>query len=168
MINRTLATILAAATIYGLTAPIAWSDGPDVRYYYTSALNELGVTYNVWDVASQGDPTAADLMGYQMVIWFTGYPRTDTFTSANEAAVGAYLDSAGRFWLVSEDYLYDRGVTAFGQFRLRINSYTSDVNRTDPYSTGESPSSDLRFYNLTPPNGWPGTLFTDNVVIESG
>ncbi len=64
-------------------------DGPDVRIYYTSALDELGVTYDVWDVATQSDPSADDLMDYQMVIWFTGYPRSDTFTSANEAAVAA-------------------------------------------------------------------------------
>jgi len=54
-------------------------------------------------------------MGYKMVTWFTGYPRSDTFTSANEAAVVTYLDADGRFCLVSEDYLYDGGLTSFGQ-----------------------------------------------------
>lgn len=90
-------------------------DEPDVRTYCISTLDEVGATCDVWDVASQGDPSASDLMGYKMVTWFTGYPRSDTFTSANEAAVVTYLDADGRFCLVSDDYLYDRGLTSFGQ-----------------------------------------------------
>ena len=125
---KTLAAALVVAALCGLMTSAALGqatevnlacvllvdddqDGPDVRIYYTSTLDEMDVTYEVWDVATQGDPSAGDLMGYQMVIWFTGYPRSDTFTSANEAAVATYLDAEGRFWLVSEDYLYDRGLT---------------------------------------------------------
>ncbi|MBM4466519.1 MAG: hypothetical protein FJ014_13355 [Chloroflexi bacterium] len=144
-------------------------DNPDVRPYYSSALNEVGATYDVWDVAGQGDPAASDLMGYKMVIWFTGYPRSDTFTSANEVAVATYLDAGGRFWLVSGDYLYDRGLTSFGRSRLRIGSYTSDVNRTDPVGNAGHPiGSGLGPYNLTAPNGWPGDLYTDNVNHAGG
>ena len=161
MIRRTLTVILTSAVLCGLTAPAALGGGPDIRPYYTSTLDELGVTYDVWDVATQGDPSANDLAGHKMVIWFTGYPRSDTFTSANEAAVATYLDAGGRFCLVSEDYLYDRGLTPFGQSRLRIGSYTSDVNRTDPVGSGLGP------YNLTAPAGWPGDLYTD-IVNSSG
>ena len=178
---KKLATALVVAALCGLMTSAALGqapevnlacvllvdddqDGPDVRIYYTSTLDEMDVTYEVWDVATQGDPSAGDLMGYQMVIWFTGYPRSDTFTSTNEAAVATYLDAEGRFWLVSEDYLYDRGLTSFGQSRLRIGSYTSDVNQTDPVGVPDSPGSGLGPYNLTPPNGWPGNLYTDDIV----
>jgi hypothetical protein len=143
-------------------------DNPDVRSYYTSTLHELDIIYDTWDLATQGDPSAGDLMGYQIVIWFTGYPRSDTFTAANEAAVASYLDAEGRFWLVSEDYLYDRGLTPFGQDRLSISSYTNDVNRTDPEGVLYSPGSGLGPYNLTPPDGWPGELYTDNVIKRIG
>jgi len=166
--RRTFAITLVVATLVGLIVPVASSDGPDVRVYYTSALDELGVTYEVWNVAIQGDPSANDLIGYRMVIWFTGYPRSDTFTSANEAAVASYLDAQGRFWLVSEDYLYDRGLTSFGQDRLRIAAYTNDVNRTDPEGVEYSLAAGLGPYNLTPPHGWPGELYTDDVVLWSG
>ncbi len=168
MIGKTFAIAIVVAAFCGFIAPAALGDGPDVRPYYTSALDELGVTYDVWDVATQGDPSADDLMAYQVVIWFTGYPRSDTFTSANEAAVASYLDAQGRFWLVSEDYLYDRGLTSFGQIRLRIGSYTNDVNRTDPEGTGQSPGGGLGPYNLTPPDGWLGELYTDDVVKLGG
>ena len=186
MMSRTLAAAFVVATLWGLMTTAALGqatganlacvllvdddqDGPDVRIYYTSTLDELDVTYEVWDVATQGDPSAGDLMGYQMVIWFTGYPRSDTFTSANEAAVAAYLDAAGgRFFLSSEDYLHDRGLTTFGQIRLTISSYTNDVNRTDPEGVPYSPGSGLGPYNLIPPSGWPGDLYTDDVVKRSG
>jgi hypothetical protein len=168
MMGKTIATALLVVALCGLIVPTASGGGPDVRPYYTSALDALGVTYDVWDVATQGDPSASDLMGYQMVIWFTGYPRRDTFTSANEATVAAYLDAEGRFWLVSEDYLYDRGLTSFGRTRLRIDSYTNDVNRTDPEGTEQPPGVGLGPYNLTPPDGWPGDLYTDDVIKWSG
>jgi len=186
MVSKTFAAALVVATIWGLMTSAALGqateanlacvllvdddqDGPDVRIYYTSALDELGVTYDVWDVASQGDPSADDLMGHQMVIWFTGYPRSDTFTSANEAAMAAYLDAGGRnFFLSSEDYLHDRGLTTFGQIRLTIASYTNDVNQTDPAGVLNTSGMGLGPYNLIPPNGWPGDLYTDDVVKRIG
>ncbi len=190
MIYRTFALTFTIAVLCGLSAFVALGygpttaaslpfpcvllvdddqDNPDVRPYYTSALNEVGATYDVWDVAGQGDPAASDLMGYEMIIWFTGYPRSDTFTSANEAVVATYLDAGGRFWLVSEDYLYDRGLTFFGLSRLRIGSYTSDVNRMDPLGRAGDPiGSGLGPYNLTAPDGWPGDLYTDDVNNGGG
>lgn len=190
MIHKTFTVILTSAVLCGLIALAALGyvlttaaspppscvllvdddqDGPDVRTYYTSALDELRATYDVWDLAVQGSPSASDLMGYQMVIWFTGYPRSDTFTSANEAAVATYLDAEGQFCLVSEDYLYDRGLTSFNMSRLRIGSYTSDVNRTDPKGNGGHPiGGGLGPYNLTVPDGWLGDLYTDDVDHGSG
>lgn len=144
-------------------------DNPDVRAYYTSALDDLGIPFDVWDVAAQGEPAVSALLGYKMVVWFTGYPRSETFTAGNEEAVASYLDAGGRFLLSSEDYLQDRGLTSFGQNRLRISNYVSDVNRTDLGSTGQSPGySWLGPYNLTPPDGWTGPLNTDNVFKGSG
>lgn len=179
IVGKTFVTAFVVAALCGLMTVSALGqacvlmvdddqDGPDVRIYYTSTLDEVGVTYDVWDVATQGDPSADDLMSYQMVLWFTGYPRSDTFTAANETAVAAYLNAAGgRFFLSSEDYLLDRGLTSFGQIRLGIGSYTNDVNRTDLESTGQSPGGGLGPYNLIPPSGWPGDLYTD-VVKRSG
>ncbi len=182
---RKLAIALVVAALCGLIASAASGhalgdsqscvllvdddqNGPDVRGYYTSALGELSIAYDVWDIVTQGDPSADDLMGYQIVMWFTGYPRSDTFTSDNEAAVATYLDAEGRFWLVSEDYLYDRELTSFGQDRLYINSYTNDVKRTDPEGIANTLGNGLGPYNLTPPNGWPGDLYTDDIVTGHG
>lgn len=140
-------------------------DDPDVRAYYTEALDNLGYDYDVWDVLAQGDPTAAELAGYRIVLWFTGYPWSETFTPQNEAAVAAYLDAGGNFFLSSEDYLYEYGLTPFGQNYLGISSYQDDVQRTDPVGNAGNPIGDgLGPYNLTPPVGWDGSLWTDNVT----
>jgi subtilisin family serine protease len=64
---------------------------PDYQDYYTSVLDELGLTYDVWDAdANFGNPTtiphAAVLAAYPIVIYFTGdnfYPNgTATVTTA--------------------------------------------------------------------------------------
>ncbi len=132
-------------------------NNPDVRSYYTQALDALGVDYAVWDLATQGNPAAADLIGYQIVIWFNGYPYSGTFTSANEAAVAAYLDTGGNFLFSSQDYLFDAGLTAFGLNYLHIDSFTSDVSVTSV--TGANVYAGLGPYTLS----YPFTNYSDRV-----
>jgi hypothetical protein len=132
-------------------------DNPDVRSYYTAALDNLGLDYDVWDVMADGDPAFEDISGYAMVFWWTGYPWGTTFTSSNEAAVGAYLDAGGKFFLSSQDYLYDFGITPFGQNYLHIASYTSDVSQTTV--TGQNVFAGLGPYSLS----YPFTNYSDIV-----
>ncbi len=132
-------------------------NGPDVRSYYTSALDELELDYDVWDVSSQGDPAFEDLYGYSMIFWWNGYPYSQTFTPDNEAAVGAYLDAGGKFFLSSQDYLYDFGLTPFGQDYLHIASYNSDVSQTTV--TGQNAFAGLGPYALS----YPFTNYSDIV-----
>ncbi len=136
-------------------------DGPDVRSYYTEALDALGLDYSVWDVSGQGDPTANDLAGYAMVFWFTGYPYSQTFTSGNEAAVGAYLDAGGKFFMSSQDYLWDYGLTPFGQNYLHIASFSSDVSQTTV--TGQNVFAGLGPYALS----YPFTNYSDIVQPDA-
>jgi hypothetical protein len=132
-------------------------DNPDVRSYYTNALDNLGLDYDLWNVMADGDPVFEDIFGYNMVVWWTGYPWGSTFTSANEAAVGAYLDAGGRFFLSSQDYLYDSGITLFGQNYLHIASYSNDVSQTTV--TGQNVFSGLGPYSLS----YPFTNYSDIV-----
>jgi hypothetical protein len=137
-------------------------NNPDVRTYYTSVLDSLGLDYAVWDVSTDGDPTEDDLMGYNMVLWYTGYPYSNTFTPANEAAAAAYLDAGGNFFLSSQDYLYDYGLTPFGQNYLKIASFTSDVSQTQV--TGQNVFGGLGPYTLS----YPFTNYSDVVNPASG
>jgi PKD repeat protein len=136
---------------------------PDVRSYFTSALNDLAYDYNVWDISTQGDPEEVDLGGYQHVLWTTGRLSSDTFTGANEAAVGAYLDAGGNFFLSSHEYLYNFGLTLFGTNYLGISSYQNDVQRSDVTGNVGNPIGDgLGPYSLIMPPGWL-TNWSDNV-----
>ncbi len=136
-------------------------DGPDVRASYTSALDNLGFGYNVWDTGSQGDPSAADLAGYMNVLWFTGYPFSSTFTGSNEDAVSPYLDAGGNFLLSSQDYLYEFDITSFGADYLHIASFTSDVAQTTV--TGQNVFAGLGPYSLS----YPFTNYSDIVTPDA-
>ncbi len=139
-------------------------DWPDVRVYYSEALEALGYGYDVWDLASQGNPGSADLAGYQVVIWFTGYPFSETFEPGDELALAAYLDGGGNLFLSSEDYLWEYGLTAFGENYLGIGSYTSDIEEIDVVGNAGNPvGNGLGPYALTAPPGWSGSLWTDYV-----
>lgn len=136
-------------------------NSPDVRAYYAAPLDALGVEYDIWNLAASGDPTAGDLMGYKAVVWFTGYPYNNVFSSANEAAVAAYLDAGGNLFLSSQDYLYESHLTAFGQNYLHIDSYQSDVSQTSV--TGANLYAGLGPYTLA----YPFINYSDRVTPDA-
>ncbi len=87
------------------------------RPYYTTSLNELGHSYDVWDAEALGAPQSWVLDRYLggAVIWTTPYwgyiIYPDTFS-----AVQSYLDQGGRLFLTSQDtgyYLNEWGNTGF-------------------------------------------------------
>jgi PKD repeat protein len=136
------------------------NNAPDVRPYFTAALDNLGYDYNVFDVGGGGNngPDLAGLAGYSIVLWFSG----DKFGSSagpngtDETNLAAYLDGGGKLFLSSQDYLYDFGLTTFGQNYLGIGSYTDDTgNATTKYGlTGDPIGDGLGPYPLTYPSGF--------------
>jgi serine protease AprX len=112
-------------------------NGPDVRSYYTAALNGLGRSYDVFNTNNNAiEPTAAEISPYRIIIWFsgdsfggTGNPKAGP-SAASEVALAAWLDTGKRLWIVSQDYLYDRGQTTFMTNYLGLASFTNDVNQT--------------------------------------
>jgi len=140
-------------------------NSPDVRSYYTATLEGLGVPYNLWDTRESGGPTSDDLLGYRIVVWFNGYPYAHTFTAADEAAAAAYLDAGGSLFLSAEDYLWEFGLTAFGQNYLGVADYTVDVRETDVVGRAGSPiGAGLGPYELAAPAGWADVFWTDYVT----
>jgi hypothetical protein len=110
-----------------------------VRAAYTSALDALGLAYNVWDTGNSDDePDAATLGSYEMVIWFTGHefggfagPGT-----AGETALGSWLAGGGCLLMSSQDYLLDRGVTSFAGTFLGVAAHTDNTQQTTVAGTG--------------------------------
>jgi PKD repeat protein len=143
------------------------NDSPDTLPYFTAALDSLGYDY---DVASNDSPSLGEMAGYEIVIWFSG----DRFGGSagpggtDEANLATYLDSGGRLFLSSQDYLYDFGLTTFGQTYLGIGSFTSDSgNATTKYGVAGDPIGDgLGPYPLTYPSGFSD--YGDIVNADSG
>lgn len=128
-------------------------NSPDVRSYYTTVLDNLGLFYDIWDTNnSDNEPSAAELAPYQAVIWFTG----DSFGGsagpggAGEAALATWLDAGACFFISSQDYLFDRGLTPFMQNYLGVASFSHDVGQTSVTGAG-SVFSGLGPYSLVYP-----------------
>jgi len=106
---------------------------PDVRPYYTDTMSSLGLQYDVWDTANTDDePGIETLRNYDLVVWFSG-AEWGGFAGpgANaEVALEQWLLEGGVLWLSSQDYLYDRGLNAFGSTYLGVSGYDSDVGQT--------------------------------------
>jgi len=106
---------------------------PDVRSTYTALLENAGILYDIFDTEnSDTEPDLSLLQGYPLVIWFTGdeYGGFSGPGSAGENALALYIEAGGHLLLSSQDYLYDNGLTSFGQNYLGIASYLSDIYQT--------------------------------------
>ncbi|MBN1484245.1 MAG: S8 family serine peptidase [Chloroflexia bacterium] len=139
---------------------------PDVRAYYTSTLDDLGLSYQVWDVAERGPPGIEDLLGHHAIFWWTGNDNQEPLSAVDEAVLQDYLDAWGRLFLSSQSYLQG-GESQLQRDYLRVASFTADTrsleplgNRGDPIGEGLGP------YLLLPPEGWQGPLRTDDVVHD--
>ncbi|MDG2201821.1 MAG: S8 family serine peptidase [Phycisphaerales bacterium] len=112
---------------------------PDVQAYYTSPMNDLGLEFDVWDTMNtDNEPDLDTLRNYDLVIWFTG-AEWGGFAGPGDAAevdLAAWLDEGGVFWLSSQDYLYDRGLTPFGSSYLGVSDYDSDVGQATVTGSG--------------------------------
>ncbi|KPL89651.1 S8 family serine peptidase [Ardenticatena maritima] len=113
---------------------------PDMRAFYTSTLETLGVSFDVWDTAqSDNEPTSADLAPYTVVIWFSG----DAFGSptgpseASEAALSSWLESGNRcLFMSSQDYHWARQLTLFMKNYLGVAGIVDDVNYSEVIGQG--------------------------------
>ncbi len=143
------------------------NDSPDVRPYYTAALDALGVSYDVFNAGSGNGPTLDEMTGYQTIIWFSGDKYgTAGPNSSDEANLAAYLDAGGRLFLSSQDYLYDMGLTSFGQNYLGIGSFSNDSgNATTKYGVAGDPIGN----GLGPyPLSYPANFTDYGDIVNSG
>jgi hypothetical protein len=104
---------------------------PDVQSNYADTLDLIGIRYDVWDIAAMSSPTEQDLSGYPTVVWFTGSARSTTLYTQDETFLTSYLDSGGNLFLSSQDYLFDKGLTSFGEQYLGVSDFVSDVGQLD-------------------------------------
>lgn len=115
-------------------------NSPDVRSYYTTALDSLGAIYDVWNTAySDNEPDAATLSGYTAVIWFSGdswINETAGPGPAGESALATWLNGGGCLLISSQDYYYSHGLTSFMQDYLGVSAVDNDISQTQVTGLG--------------------------------
>jgi hypothetical protein len=123
-----------------LAKPVLLVDGWQADYLfdpppisgYTAPLDQLGVSYDVWDAGALGSPGAENLLPYRAVIWRFNEPYG--WSTGEMLAISNYISSGGGFFLSSMEVmsrLEEAGATNFTTKVLQVQSYV-----TDPSSTG--------------------------------
>ncbi len=152
----------------------------DDRWYnvenaYTGALDQIGVSYDVWQVAWSGTPEALNgppverLRWYPIVVWFTGYDWYRPLTGYDEEQLAAYLDSGGRLMLSSAFYMETRGhASAFARERLGVLTYTQGLTATWSYgSPGHPLGAGFDAVKLVNPFPGSGYFTLDDALVPA-
>ncbi len=119
-------------------APILLVD--DDRWYdqeqiYESALQAADAPYDRWDVLPKGtwgagSPSAEVLSWYPIVLWYNAYDWFDPIHASELPRLTKYLDQGGRFFLSSQEYLYEIGTAALTRDYLGVVGYTWNISHT--------------------------------------
>ncbi|ASJ08688.1 peptidase [Thermococcus siculi] len=108
LINNTLQWIGNVSSVL-----LVDDDGGDIfEVLYENALDALGVNYTYYEVPNEtaNGPNVTVLSSYDLVLWFTGAAWNNTLTESDVSNLTAYLESGGKLWLISDDYIYDGGL----------------------------------------------------------
>ncbi len=86
--------------------------GQSYESYFLSALDSLGLEYDMWTYATQGCPTDSALQFHQAVVWSTGadygtISSPKTLVALDQARLISFLDNGGKLFLSSQDLLLD-------------------------------------------------------------
>jgi hypothetical protein len=136
-------------------------DGESYDTFFVSALNSLGIPYDVWEYDLLGSPSDSVLGSYKAVVWTTGddvgyIGNPSTLTPEDQANLQTYLDDGGRLFLSSHDLLYDNDPNDFIINYLHVAGHTDDrgINSVagvseDVITDGMSISLSYPFNNLS-------------------
>jgi hypothetical protein len=102
---------------------------------YTDALDQAGVSYEVWSIDETGipSPTAADLRPFRVVIWRLNdsfWARDYSLTVPQQAAIQGYLDGGGAFLMASMEILSRLGDVPF---RTNVLQAAEFIPNPDPF-----------------------------------
>src|SRR5262249_17956830 len=105
---------------------------------YTTALDQAGVKYDLWSVASHNNATPTNsLRAYRAVIWRVS-DFDDSWGASEQVAISNYLASGGGLFVASMEILSrlqdDAHATNFIHNVLHVQAFKSDENG----STGAS------------------------------
>jgi hypothetical protein len=146
-------------------------DDAGARYdtFFVSALNSLGILYDVWRYDSSGSPSDSVLGSYQAVVWTTGEDfgsigDPSTLTLVDQANLKNYLDNGGKLFLSSQDLLFDNNPNDFIIDYLHVAGHTDDQEiKSVAGVSGDTISNGMSF-TLS----YPFSNLSDYIVPGSG
>ncbi len=136
-------------------------DGESYETYFVSALNSLGIAYDVWEYDLLGPPSDSVLGSYKAVVWTTGADygsagNPSTLTEEDQSNLQACLDNGSKLFLSSQDLLYDNAPNDFITNYLHVAGHADDrgINSVggvsgDVITDGMSISLSYPFTNLS-------------------
>jgi uncharacterized repeat protein (TIGR01451 family) len=120
-------TVSDSATVKTIAVTVATllvdndGNGPDVQAIYAAALTAAGVTFDVWDLATDPVLPRGYMEAHANIVWFTGnsYPAP---LGPYEANLTAFLDGGGNLFMSGQDILdQGAGTTPFVHDYLHID-----------------------------------------------
>jgi PKD repeat protein/subtilisin family serine protease len=145
------------------------NNSPDVSEYYTSVLDDLGYAYDLWETNySDNEPNQSQLQPYDLLIWFTGasYGGFAGPSSASESVLANWLNEGNDLFISSQDYYWDRGLTAFMSNYLGVANMSNDVGYYTSISGQGSVFNGLGNYSLDYPFYNYSDMITPNTSAE--
>lgn len=148
----------------------------DDRWYdqqpaYRTALDEMGLLFDVWATGSNGDgrgsPPLDLLDAYDLVIWYTGYDWFAPITTEELYSLTTYLEQGGRLFLSSQDYLYYHFEEPFSRQYLGVAGYQESITPTVAYGTEDGALSG-RLGGPLPLSYPPYQNFSDGLIPAAG
>jgi len=168
-LSATLILQISAASSYTISdtfqitigqKPILFVDddgvGGSYEGYFFTALDSVGLAYDVWTYETKGAPTDSVLEIYQAVVWSTGpdygtIGNPKTLTATDQERLMTYLDDGGNLFLSSQDLLYDNNFNTFITDYLHVAERNIDEKVRSVAGIVDDTLSDGMAFNLSYP-----------------
>jgi hypothetical protein len=88
-------------------------NGATYENYYKAACDSIRALYDYYSVQASGSPSAATLLGYPVVLWFTGNDSTTTLTPSDISALTDYMNAGKNVILCGQSIAQDLNGDSF-------------------------------------------------------
>ncbi|MCK4224324.1 MAG: hypothetical protein KAX39_04025 [candidate division Zixibacteria bacterium] len=143
--------------------------GGSYEGYFLTALDSVGLVYDVWTYETFGAPTDSVLELYQAVVWSTGpdygtMGNPKTLTATDQARLMTYLDNGGKLLLSSQDLLHDNSPNTFITEYLHVADHEEDEGISSVAGVAGDTVTDEMTFTLS----YPFYNLSDCIVPGSG
>ena len=115
----------------------AYQDDPESTFIprtaYTGPLDQIGISYEVWDANQRGSPLLTNLHPYQVVIWRINdsfYLSDSSLSAQDQSTIQAYVNGGGAFFMSSMEILSRLGDVPFRRNVFQVQQF---LTNPDPF-----------------------------------